>query len=176
YDRLTVAGSADVDGSLDVRFLDGFIPARSNVFDILLAGSLTGSFDNPLRFGRLVPGGQRGGFRLSYDDNTVTLDNWLLVGDINGDGAVNNLDIAPFVALLTGGSTSLDASFAGDVNADHAVNNLDIAPFVALLTGGRPIPDNDPSFSPLMNLVPEPGTLALLAFATLPLRRRRRAG
>jgi hypothetical protein len=26
-----------------------------------------------------------------------------LVGDINNDGAVNNLDIAPFVALLTGG-------------------------------------------------------------------------
>jgi hypothetical protein len=62
------------------------------------------------------------------------------VGDMNGDGAVNNLDIAPFVQGLTSPSAYL-ATFAplplaylGDVNNDGAFNNLDIAPFVALLT------------------------------------------
>jgi hypothetical protein len=64
-----------------------------------------------------------------------------LVGDLNGDGAVNNLDIAPFVAALTNPAAyaaqypGVDWLVAGDVNDDGAFNNLDIAPFVQLLTG-----------------------------------------
>lgn len=64
-------------------------------------------------------------------------------GDVNDDGAVNNLDIAPFVTLLTSPSAfataypGVDPLLVGDINGDGAVNNLDIAPFVALLTGGR---------------------------------------
>ncbi|HMO26712.1 MAG TPA: dockerin type I domain-containing protein, partial [Tepidisphaeraceae bacterium] len=64
-------------------------------------------------------------------------------GDLNVDGFVNNLDIAPFVQLLTSPGT-FAASYpdtpaeAGDINDDGMVNNLDIAPFVALLTGSRP--------------------------------------
>ncbi|HMO25512.1 MAG TPA: hypothetical protein PKB10_04520 [Tepidisphaeraceae bacterium] len=67
-----------------------------------------------------------------------------LPGDMNGDGAVNNLDIAPFVLALTSPSSyalqypTIAASVVGDLNADDALNNLDIAPFVALLTGSRP--------------------------------------
>lgn len=66
-----------------------------------------------------------------------------LPGDMNGDGAVNNLDIAPFVLALTSPAAysvqfpSITAAIVGDLNADDAINNLDIAPFVALLTGAR---------------------------------------
>jgi hypothetical protein len=66
------------------------------------------------------------------------------LGDMNGDGAVNNLDIAPFVSALTSPSTFasenpwIDPILSGDLNLDGALNNLDIAPFVSLLTGSRP--------------------------------------
>lgn len=63
-------------------------------------------------------------------------------GDMNRDGLINNLDIAPFVSGLTSPGT-FESTFGyrpellGDVNRDGAFNNLDIAPFVALLTGAR---------------------------------------
>lgn len=54
------------------------------------------------------------------------------VGDVNMDGAVDLLDVAPFVALLTGGGFQCEA----DINKDGAVDLLDVTPFVDLLTGG----------------------------------------
>jgi pectate lyase len=61
-------------------------------------------------------------------------------GDMNRDGAVNNLDIAPFVQGLTNAAGfrsqfGYAPTLLGDVNNDGAFNNLDIAPLVALLTG-----------------------------------------
>lgn len=118
-------------------------------------------------------------FRASGIDNlAVEID--LLLGDMNKDGAVNNLDIAPFVLGLTSAEgyatqfPTLDASVLGDVNMDGAFNNLDIAPFVGLLTGGRPIPLDDPAFAPLLSVVPEPAALSLLVLGSLTLRRQRR--
>ncbi len=52
-------------------------------------------------------------------------------GDVNRDGNVDILDVAPFVDAITG-----DFDCAADVNGDGAVDILDVAPFVALLTGG----------------------------------------
>jgi hypothetical protein len=66
------------------------------------------------------------------------------VGDMDGDGQVNNLDIAPFVLALTnptGFASShpfVDPALGGDANGDGSFNNLDIAAFVGLLTGGPP--------------------------------------
>ena len=62
----------------------------------------------------------------------VTLSPRLLLGDVNCDGEVNLLDVAPFVDLLTAGTYSIKA----DINQDGSVNLLDVAPFVELLTGG----------------------------------------
>ena len=62
--------------------------------------------------------------------DSITIDDFIL-GDINGDGAVNFLDISVFVSLLTTGSYEA----AGDFNGDGTVNFLDISPFVGLLTG-----------------------------------------
>ena len=66
-------------------------------------------------------------------------------GDLNGDGVVNNQDIAPFVLALTSPTDyeaqhpSVPLLTVADLNGDGVVNNQDIAPFVALLTGGRPV-------------------------------------
>ena len=84
----------------------------------------------------------------------------VILGDVNGDGVVDGLDIQPFVDLLTGGGYQAEA----DINADTVVDGLDIQPFVDIITGAGGSP------------VPEPATLGLLAAAGLLRcgRRRRR--
>ena len=53
-----------------------------------------------------------------------------IVGDMNEDGEVNLLDVAPFIDLLSTGTFH----FCGDINADGQFNLLDVAPFIELLT------------------------------------------
>ena len=66
------------------------------------------------------------------DDNLgVLVETLFVLGDLNGDGAVNLLDVAPFVDLLADGGFQP----AGDINGDGAVNLLDVTPFVNLLSG-----------------------------------------
>ncbi|MEM9409627.1 MAG: hypothetical protein AAGA30_00845 [Planctomycetota bacterium] len=55
----------------------------------------------------------------------------VLMGDVNCDGSVDLLDVAPFVDLITSGGFSAKADFTGD----GMVTLLDVAPFVAALTG-----------------------------------------
>lgn len=55
----------------------------------------------------------------------------ILFGDVNQDGFVDLLDIAPFIQALTSNSFIEQA----DLNQDGTVNFLDIAPFIAVLTG-----------------------------------------
>ena len=60
--------------------------------------------------------------------NSFTL---LLVGDINGDGVIDLLDVEPFVDLLISGEYNAVA----DINGDGVVDLLDVGPFVSLLAG-----------------------------------------
>ena len=53
-----------------------------------------------------------------------------VLGDVNGDGIVNFLDIAPFISVLSDGGIQAEA----DVNGDGTVSFLDIAPFILLLS------------------------------------------
>lgn len=81
----------------------------------------------------------------------------VLRGDVNQDGAVNALDISPFVTRLTAGTYLAQA----DMNQDSAVNALDISAFVAALAAGAAsLP------------VPEPATAAVLAALGLLAQRR----
>ena len=64
------------------------------------------------------------------DIQTVTVEG-VILGDINCDGSVNLLDVAPFVDLLTSGEFSPKA----DINDSGTVDLLDVAPFVDLLAG-----------------------------------------
>ena len=66
-----------------------------------------------------------GSFRLVVADE-------ILLGDVNCDGAVNLLDVVPFVDLITSGTFSSKADFDGD----GEVNLLDVEPFVDAVTGG----------------------------------------
>ena len=71
-----------------------------------------------------------------------------LLGDVNGDGQVNGLDVDPFVAVLLNGSYQPEA----DMNEDQVVNGLDVDPFVAAVVGG-------------VHQIPEPSTLLLSIIA-----------
>lgn len=55
----------------------------------------------------------------------------LILGDVNGDGEVNLLDVVPFVDAVTTGTYIPEA----DINGDGVVNLLDVAPFIDLLSG-----------------------------------------
>ena len=53
----------------------------------------------------------------------------ILLGDVNLDGSVDLLDVAPFVALISSGEFQPEA----DINQDGSVDLLDVAPFIDLL-------------------------------------------
>ena len=55
----------------------------------------------------------------------------LLLGDLNGDCAINLLDVAPFIDAISNGKFIPQA----DINQDGSVNLLDVAPFIELLNG-----------------------------------------
>ena len=55
-----------------------------------------------------------------------------LLGDVNTDGAVNFLDIAALISLLSTGDFQNEA----DMNGDGEVSFLDIGPFISALSGG----------------------------------------
>ena len=54
----------------------------------------------------------------------------ILLGDVNQDGAINFLDITPFIALLNNGDYQLEA----DIDQNAVVDFLDISPFINIIT------------------------------------------
>ena len=83
-----------------------------------------------LRFGYLCADNN---WWFAFDNVLVEADaSAYVLGDVNCDGAVDLLDVTPFVNLLTAGFYVEKA----DINGDGALNLLDVDPFVALLSGG----------------------------------------
>ena len=71
-------------------------------------------------------------FSLNFTNDTQGIfiaDFSVLLGDVNRDGVVNFLDIAPFVSVLSRREFQAEA----DINEDGEVNFLDIAPFIFFL-------------------------------------------
>ena len=59
-----------------------------------------------------------------------------LIGDVNGDGAVNGLDVDPFVQVVLDGGADAATEFRSDINGDGAVNGLDVGPLVDAILAG----------------------------------------
>ncbi|MEX0884796.1 MAG: PEP-CTERM sorting domain-containing protein [Phycisphaeraceae bacterium] len=96
-----------------------------------------------------------------------------LLGDMNLDGVVDAVDVAPFVLALTDPALyeseyGIAPLLVGDINGDGWFDAVDVAPFVELLVNG--------GVSASAITIPEPTTGVLLATtgAILLLTRRRR--
>jgi hypothetical protein len=82
---------------------------------------------------------------LPYEGSLEVVEQSILVGDVNCDGAVNFGDINPFVLALNDPAAYQaaypDCPLANrDINGDGSFNFADINPFVLLLSGGPPRP------------------------------------
>ena len=124
-----------LDGNGMPGLLPGFDPAAQYTFAIAEANTIVGfdcsnvsidlsDFQNALA----------ASFRLEVDssgpvDQLVVQYGGVLLGDINLDGSVNLLDVAPFVALISNGTFAPEA----DMNCDGQVNLLDVDPFIQAL-------------------------------------------
>jgi hypothetical protein len=75
----------------------------------------------------------------------------IILGDVDGDGEVNGLDVDPFVDVLLSGLYQVEA----DMNEDQVVNGLDVDPFVAAVVGGG------------VQAVPEPSSWIILVIGAL---------
>ena len=99
------------DPPLEFAAGEGILIGNTGFDPNLLAGSNTG-----VGFERIL---------LTLNDTPI------LIGDVNQDGAVNFLDITPFIAVLSGGMLQAEA----DIDESGTVDFLDITPFIAILSG-----------------------------------------
>ena len=136
FDVLLVS-AATIDGALTVKLIDAgnglFSPQVNDEFTILSSVSpIIGQFSNaPIS----ISDGNGYQWEVLYNPNDITLrldsiDAGFLLGDVNQDGNVDLLDVAPFVDVLTSGVYEVRA----DINCDGSVDLLDASLFVDLLT------------------------------------------
>ncbi|MBK8269937.1 MAG: hypothetical protein IPK83_17235 [Planctomycetes bacterium] len=112
YDRLTVAGIATLNGTLDVSLIGGFEPQVGQTFVILTCSLRSGEFNQVMG----MDAGAGKAFQVQYNSGNVTLAVVASAsGDMNCDGAFNLLDAAPFALALT----DLDAFAAQFPGAIH---------------------------------------------------------
>ncbi|MCA9168658.1 MAG: hypothetical protein KDB23_13375, partial [Planctomycetales bacterium] len=124
YDQIRISGTTELDGTLDIRFLDRFLPAPSDRF-VLLASEqgILGRFSNtPNDVLRLI----RGSFDVVYTDTTVELSNFRLNGDFNQNAMLDVEDISLLVSAINRAEN--DMTF--DVNTDNVVDNNDLRAWV----------------------------------------------
>ena len=137
YDQLDISGDLLISGDLEITCPNGFIPAPGDEFMIAeIDGITSGEFDS-LSEGSVAANMGDVELAISYvggDGNDVVLiakSKSILLGDVNGDGLVNLLDIQPFVDLVSSGGYQAEA----DTNGDGLVNLLDVESFIELLSG-----------------------------------------
>lgn len=143
YDELVVQGDLNIGGNLSVSLINGFELQLGQRF--LVADAVSTSAG---QFANYDEGDWVGDFAgvdlfITYvgGDGNDTVLYVLPIGDANGDGLLNNSDIATFVLALTN-SVVYEAMFPNvnpdsvlDMDGNGVFNNADIAGFVAALTG-----------------------------------------
>jgi hypothetical protein len=130
-DRLSnVGGPLQLDGVLNIEALPGATTGNYELFSYNNASSLE---VDAIELGS-VPNGFAGFLQNDLAEQrvylVVTAIDPIILGDVNRDGIVNLLDVAPLVELLTSNIFQVEA----DINGDGVVNLLDVSGFVAILT------------------------------------------
>ncbi|MEM9346362.1 MAG: PEP-CTERM sorting domain-containing protein [Planctomycetota bacterium] len=152
------------------------------------------NMDTASHTGDIFSGEWTGDGFVDQSDVDLILANWtsnadpilalLLLGDLDGNGVLDNLDIQPFVQALINrpgydeNHPTLDADRLGDFDGGGTLDNLDIFGFVSALSGGGPLTDEQVTLfeAAYSTSVPEPTSLAMLGVTTLLVFRRRHKG
>jgi T5SS/PEP-CTERM-associated repeat protein len=157
YDRLVVDGNALIDGILDVSLIDNFAPTPGQQFTILSAGSIV---NNGLALG----GSAAGSFSLLVGSSSVILQAVAgIQGDYNQDGTVNAADYTVWRNKL-GSLASLpndDTPGVGPDDYDRWKTHFGESSGSGSSIGSSAT-------------VPEPSSLAMIAFAVFCVAGRRR--
>jgi hypothetical protein len=141
YDRLTIAGGASLDGTLNVSLINGFTPSGGQQFTILTAGTIVNN-------GFELAGPAASSFSLIVNSTSVILQAIGLAGDYNHNGVV---DAADYVVWRKG----LAATYTQD---DY---NVWRANFGATASSGSA------GASPSQSAVPEPSNVVLVIVSAI---------
>jgi hypothetical protein len=150
-------------------------PSTSSLIELNLSSSTVVPGNGALVLGNAYSGGAGGNETLAFEFDMVGSGGifdgaveYLLLGDMNGDGSVTTADASLFVEAIvnrmaydahghaTGAGYLVDADASGDINGDGRLDIGDSAAFSALLGGPASAAG-----------VPEPGSLVLWCFAIL---------
>ncbi|MCK4343282.1 MAG: hypothetical protein KAY37_16330 [Phycisphaerae bacterium] len=129
YDQLAITGAADLDGILNVVLIDAFTPVDGDIFTILTADAVTGTFATlnlPALTGDLIWG-------IFYDADRVVIGVGL---DCNENGVADVIDILAGTSPDCNGNGIPDECediCCGDSNCDGTINWRDIDYFVAAM-------------------------------------------
>jgi autotransporter-associated beta strand protein len=167
YDDLLVFGSATLGGTLELTLDDGFVPTAGDMFELLHAGEVLGTFD-ALALPALDAALE---WNVAYLSNAVVLSVAPAVAadpaDFNGNGVVDGEDLQLWISAFGGSEPPL----SGDADGDLFVGGHDFLIWQQNLT---------PTATPEgVAAVPEPAGVAamLLSLGVLwPLARRPRLG
>jgi hypothetical protein len=161
FDQLSVAGSAALAGTLDVKLIGSFLPAAGQSFPLIEYDVHAGTFSTVILPDLPMPLE----WSLDYGDTALVLSvgSTTMTGDLNMDGSVNRADVAILVGNY--GLALAATASQGDLNGDGVVSLSDLIVLKSHLSS--------PSDSPAA--VPEPSAymLAMLGAALIATSSRR---
>jgi hypothetical protein len=159
YDSLAVTGAANLDGTLDVSLINGFVPSSGNSFEVLHAnGGITGAFSQV----SLPPLGAGLAWNVVYSNVSVTLqvNASIVPGDYNHNGIVDTADYTIWRDTL-GSTTDLRAN--GD-DTGASAGKIDQADYAIWKSN---FGSHSGSGSSSNSAVPEPATMWMLVAGIL---------
>lgn len=169
-DTMSVTGTAHLAGTLDLQFIDQFVPKVGESMQFLaVTGGLNGTFDAVGDLTQFLDSGI--GVRIEYlnpqPPGTARVDSSVIIsghdcGDANGDGGIL-VDEFDLFEILSNWNDVLDAGVLPDMNGDSTIGLADLNQVLTnfVKVGSAPV-------------VPEPTILGLLAaVAAIGCRRHR---
>jgi hypothetical protein len=160
FDKINSTGIVNLDGTLDVQFINGFTPSAGDTFEIITAASVIDTFDTlilPSLPGDLL-------WFLNYGATSVELVS-TFAGDFDEDGDVDDDDR---IAWEGGFGSAPAVHMTGDANANALAGGFDF------LTWQRQFGSGGGAALAAATTIPEPSSLLLAALGLLTLTARRK--
>ena len=121
YDILIVEEDASLAGELQITAIDGFVPDIGQVYSVIQADSVTGTFDEVTFLSESI---MKFDAVVSYPGTRVAVRivDVYMFGDFNDDTVLDCADVDALVAEIASGAVSLEF----DLNGDSLVNENDL--------------------------------------------------